>query len=339
MKDFGIIVVTFIRDDVLFNCIESIRKFYRDVNIYVIDQGRSTYKKSKFLKDHRVNYLRLPYDSGLALSRNLGMLVSKEKYMVISDDDFVFTENTRLENWKRILDQRPWIGVAAGMVITRGQEWHYEHELRKFKTFYVMKDMKNIRWHNCDGIKYHYCDLTLNFFMLRRECWKDCPWDSEYKIVHEHLQYFLDMKDQGKWRVAYTPTVTAIHDKEPHCDEYEAHRTSRARKRISWLHYYQKTGVRFGIYVTKAEGGLKVIDLKTGELVSDHHLFINKISGDRQGSVVQGIYKKISEEIDAILEEAQPKPKEKELSEEELKLKALKNDFWRKRRERVQEAR
>lgn len=329
MNDFGIIIVTFIRDDVLFNCVDSIRDFYPDINIYVIDQGRPTYKKSKFFRDHRVNCVRVPYDSGLALSRNLGMLISKEKFMVICDDDFIFTKETKLENWQGILEHRPWIGLVGGSLITRGQEWHYEHDLEKFEKFYVMKEIKDRNWLSLDGINYHYCDLVLNFFMLRRECWLGCPWDSEYKIVHEHLQYFLDLKDQGKWRVAYTPSVVALHDKKPHCDEYEVHRGSWMRKRISWLYYFQKTGIRFGIYYTKAEGGLKVIDLKTGELVSDHHLFLNKAYGSH-GSVVQDLYKKISREIDSILEDqGQKKP----VSELDLKVQQMKKDFWEKRME------
>jgi hypothetical protein len=29
---------------------------------------------------------------------------------------------------------------------------------------------------------------VLNFFMLRRACWKDCSWDPYYKIVQEHVE-------------------------------------------------------------------------------------------------------------------------------------------------------
>lgn len=332
LNDVGIIITTFIRDDVLYPCVESIREFYPDIRIYVIDQGKTSYKKEYFLKNHHCDYIRIPYDSGLALSRNLGMYASKEKYMVICDDDFRFTKETKLENWRELMEARSSVGVAAGCLFTNGQEWHYEHELRKHKKFYIMKELDRIDWKTHKGIKYHYCDLVLNWLMIRRECWNDCPWDSEYKIVHEHLQFFLDLKDQGKWKVLYTPTVSADHERKPHCDEYEVLRGSRGRKRLSWLHYYRKTGIRFGIYLTKAEGGLKVIDLYTGEMVSNHHLFLNKIYGGAPDSPVQKIYAAIAKEIESLL----PDEKKKEikiLTEEQKKLQQIKDEFWKKRTE------
>jgi len=267
------------------------------------------------------------------------MIASKEKYMVICDDDFVFTERSRLENWKTLLLAHPEAGLAAGMLNTNGQDWHYEHELRKFEKFYVMKEYDEIKWKNHKGIKYHYCDLAMNWFMMRRECWEDNPWDSEYKIVHEHLQFFLDLKDQGKWKVIYTPTVHANHDKKPHKDEYEILRSSKGRKRLSWLHYFKKTGIRFGIYMTKAEGGIKVIDLLTGELVSNHHLFLNKVYGTNQETPVQRIYKKLTEEINRQLDNKLTiveKETRKQISKEEEKLQEQKNEFWKKRMERKQ---
>lgn len=333
LNDVGIIITTFIRDEVLYPCINSIRKFYPDINIYVVDQGNTSYEKELFIKKNKCNLIRLPYDSGLALSRNIGMIASKEKYMIICDDDFVFTERTRIENWKELLLAHPKAGIAAGMLNTNGMDWHYEHELRKFEKFYVMKEYDEIEWKKYKGIEYHYCDLALNWFMMKRECWEGNPWDSEYKIVHEHLQFFLDLKDQGKWKVIYTPTVHANHDRKPAHDEYEILRSSKGRKRMSWIHYFKKTGIRFGIYLTKAEGGLKVIDLLTGELVSQHHLFLNKVYGDNEQSPVQQIYKRIGEEIDACMNTAVVK-EEKVLNEEEEKLKNQKDEFWKRRMDR-----
>lgn len=338
LNDVGIIVTTFIRDPALFKCIKSIRQFYPDIKIYVVDQGKTSYEKETFLRRNKCNNIRLPYDSGLALARNVGMIASKEKYMIICDDDFIFLKKTRLENWKQLLCSHPKAGIAAGILNTNGLIYHYEHELRKFEKFYVMKEYDEIIWKRHKGIKYHYCDLALNWFMMKRECWKDCPWDSDYKIAQEHLQFFLDLKDQGKWKVIYTPTVLADHEKKPYSDEYEVLRASKGRKRISWIHYYKKTGIRFGVYITEAEGGLRVIDLLTGELVSDHHLYLTKTYGDSTESPVQKIYKAIRDEIDGTLETVEVE-KRRELSEEEKKLKEQKDEFWKQRIARKKERR
>jgi len=91
--------------------------------------------------------------------------------------------------------------------------------------------------------------------------------------------------------------------------------------------------------MTKAEGGIKVIDLLTGELVSNHHLFLNKVYGTNQETPVQRIYKKLTEEINRQLDNKLTiveKETRKQISKEEEKLQEQKNEFWKKRMERKQ---
>jgi len=336
MKDVGIVVVTFIRDNVLIGCLNSIRKFYPEISIYVVDQGKTSYHKEVFMFKNKINYFRVPWDAGLSASRNIGLSVAKEKYVMICDDDFIFTEKTKLENWKEILDAHPEIGLVAGQLITNGQRWNYEYNLEFFDNGYYMKEIRGVDWHETQGIPFHFADLVLNFFLMRKETWSDVPWDADYKVAHEHLNYFLDLK-KSKWKAAYTPSVIANHDRKPAQDEYEILRNSKERKKESWRTYFLKTGKRFGIYMIQAEGGIKVIDLATGGLVSQHSIFLEKVYG-KSVEVSDGA-KTAREIFDEVSKKSRKEAAKingtyKQLTEEEKALREKKALFWKKRYER-----
>jgi len=336
MKDIGIVIVTFIRDETLIDCLESIRKFYPDISIYVVDQGKTSHHKEAYMYQNRINYFRVPWDIGLSASRNIGCSLVKEKYIMICDDDFVFTEETKLENWREILDARPKVGIIAGQLISRGMRWNYEYDLELFGGGYILKEMRGIDWHEVNGIPFHFSDLVLNFFLMRKEVWNEIPWDADYKVVHEHVSYFLELK-KTKWKVAYTPSVVANHDKKPASEEYENLRSSKKRKKEFWRLYFLKTGYRFGVYMTRAEGGIKVIDLATGELVSQHSIWLEKAYGKLVD--ISEDAKTAHDVFDEIKKQAEKKVSKidgtyAELSEEEKLLKKRKDEFWKKRFER-----
>ena len=277
MKNVGILITTFERDKHLFDLVHSIRKYYDEIPIYVVDQGKSDDDKEKFLLNYGCDLIQIPWDSGLSLARNIGMKIMKENYAVLCDDDFVFTKNTKLERWYELLQSLPEVGIAAGALKQRDREWHYEHELELKEDRYIIKDFKKIDWKNYKGIPYFYTDLCLNFFMIKKQAWRENKWDIDYKVIQEHIHFFLSMKFNTKWKVIYTPKVMARHNKIHTGDEYDEMRASKQRKRRSWNIFYRKTGIRFAVHRLDQVGGLQVVDLSTGEAVSPHSLFLDKV--------------------------------------------------------------
>jgi len=277
MKNVGILITTFERDKHLFELVHSIRKYYDEIPIYIVDQGKSDDEKEKFLNNYGCDLIQIPWDSGLSLARNIGMKLMKENYAVLCDDDFVFTKNTKLERWYDLLQSLPNVGLAAGLLKQRGREWHYEHELELKKDRYIIKDFKKIIWKNHEGIPYFYTDLCLNFFMIKKQAWRDNKWDVDYKIIQEHIHFFLNMKFNSKWKVIYTPKVMAQHNKVFTGNEYDEIRASKQRKIKNWNMFFRKTGIRFAVHKLNQVGGLQVVDLATGEAVSPHSLFLDKV--------------------------------------------------------------
>src|SRR3990167_8820718 len=98
MNDITFIVSTFERVDCLKNLIKSIKKYYPDVPIFVADDSE---EKSEI---QGVEYYRLEFDSGLCIKRNFLLSKVKTKYFLLLDDDFIFTEDTRIEELVRVAE-------------------------------------------------------------------------------------------------------------------------------------------------------------------------------------------------------------------------------------------
>src|SRR6185295_12548719 len=70
--------------------------------------------------------------------------------------------------------------------------------------------------------KYFFCDTALNFALFRREVFDDAAvrWDTRFKCNGEHEDFYLNLKTQSSWRVAYHPGLVCRH-RRPRAPAYE----------------------------------------------------------------------------------------------------------------------
>ena len=76
MKNLTAILVTFLRDEYLEVCVESIKKHYPEIKVIIGDQSPSKEKK-KMYEGMGIKYYELEYDCGLCIARNY--LINKVK--------------------------------------------------------------------------------------------------------------------------------------------------------------------------------------------------------------------------------------------------------------------
>lgn len=244
MNDTAILVTTFLRDSILYRCIQSIRRYYPDIAIFVGDNGHPSKTKEEFCAKERCELIELPFGIGVTGARNQGISrISRQyPYIVLVEDDIKFTLETKLEVWHTVLEAHPDIGVVGGRLLhpSKGGQ-HYEADVWiRDKTFYIRK-VPNPQWHQINGIRYCFYDIVLNFFVMRREVWWDCPWDEQFKVALEHADWFYELKQTGKWQVAYTPQVAAIHARPANIPEYDKYRW----RRKAWTLFAQKWNVEW----------------------------------------------------------------------------------------------
>ncbi|GAH61354.1 unnamed protein product, partial [marine sediment metagenome] len=177
MKDIAILITTFLRDNALFACVKSIRKLYPDVTIFVADTGHESRAKDDFCFDHKCELLKLAFDSGVCFAKNEGVdrIPDNYKYIFICEDDIVFTEETRLEVLREILEKRPQIGIVGGSLKKvkkyETKEQGYEATLRMENDTIYLEKVEKPQWRKLGDVRFFYCDIIPNVFLMRRDIW------------------------------------------------------------------------------------------------------------------------------------------------------------------------
>ena len=248
MRDTAILVTTFLRDSLLFRCIESIRQYYPDTAIFVGDNGKPDEAKTAFCDKHNCTLINLPFDLGVAGVRNASLrkIPKRFKYIVICEDDIVFTPETSIETWRAVLDAEPGVGLAGGRLkVSDSATQHYEADAWIEGNTHYIRAVKKPAWKTLDkhGVRYFICDLILNVFLMRREVWEEVKWDDQFKTAFEHSDFFLRLKyeqDENGYpvfnkngtlrkrrksiRAAYVPSVWAYHNSKGEGDNYAGYR-------------------------------------------------------------------------------------------------------------------
>lgn len=225
MKDSCVLITTFLRDDALFACVESIRKIYPDIAIFVVDTGHESKAKEDFCFEHKCKLLNIHFDVGVCVARNeaFDKIPNNYKYVFVCEDDIVFTKETKLEVLREILEKKSQVGIV-GCLLKRVRRGHvtdqdYEATLHiKDDTIYL-EGVEKPQWRKLGDVRYFHCDIISNVFMMRREIWKQIRWDERYGTTPEHTDYFLLLKHNTDWKVAFTDSVSMEH----HVQEYKTH--------------------------------------------------------------------------------------------------------------------
>lgn len=226
-REIAIIIPTFLRDNKIKKLIESIQTLYpKDwYRLYIADQGYSSIEKNNYYQNlrkeqHFVTYL--PFNCGLSYIRNYLIKQTKEPFILIVDDDFIFDENTKIQNFITILNHKSDIGVVGGDLEGHGG-YHYKLIKMDDKFYYIRTNPKEWYYTNktylLKPVSFWYCDIVLNFALFKREVFDDLIWDNDLKLC-EHTYYYWNLKKKNKWKVAYTPSVKANHQTEQNSTEY-----------------------------------------------------------------------------------------------------------------------
>jgi glycosyltransferase involved in cell wall biosynthesis len=218
-REIAIIIPTFMRDNKLKILIDSIKQhFHPDwYRLYIADQGLFSLEKEKYyqeLKKEGHFYTFLPFNCGLSYSRNYLVNKSSEPYILIVDDDFVMTSQTRLDYFIDILNSDAQIGIVGGDLLNRNP-YNYHLCLDKVnnKIYYIrLKTKESLTTKTVirPMISFDYCDIVLNFALFKREIFTDIKWDNNLKLA-EHSDMYLRLKRLKKWKVAHTSCVKADH--------------------------------------------------------------------------------------------------------------------------------
>lgn len=218
--DTPFLIKTIDRPETLARLLRSLRKFYPEELVFIADDSEDHEPVNALCEAYACKVLHLPPDVGIGVGRNelfdaaasLGCEIA-----VLLDDDFIFTEQTRVAPLIAYV-RAGLCDVAAGTVLQQGQMSHYEGSMRLKDGQLLLKAQRSpggpIR-----------VDIAYNFFAARVEKVNEVRWDEALKVC-EHQAFFLRLQAAGG-TVMYDPAVVVDHypDKNP---AYSKWRHSRA---------------------------------------------------------------------------------------------------------------
>lgn len=215
-----VIVKSFRRFPALVRLVRSIRKQYPTLRIRIVDDSHADGSMSDALQYLQsldaVSVHIAPFDSGLPAGRNLGVQKSAADFVIICDDDFVFTSQTNIVAMLNPIE-KDHADICGGLVRMDGKKaenWCGEFSWngdQNGKRNLILKPLST-RTQTIDGYSFRRSDITFNFFAARRETLLNNPYDEQYKITSEHLDSFLTWHEKDvPLRVSYTTDCIAGH--------------------------------------------------------------------------------------------------------------------------------
>ncbi|KAH3758318.1 glycosyltransferase family 2 protein [Pelomyxa schiedti] len=200
------VVKTLDRADCVEELLVSLRARYPSARVIVADDGplspaaqpddaspRSTRSAASRAG---AEFMRMPRDAGLSASRNALVDRVGTEYFALLDDDFVFTEDTRIEKLMEVLDKRDDLDIVSGGLFTTEIEF-YDYA----GMIGVEGDAIRMRYGDYGpvpgfGPECKKVDVVANFFLARTAVVKKLRWDDSLKLG-EHQDFFLRAKFAG----------------------------------------------------------------------------------------------------------------------------------------------
>ena len=205
-SDVTICVTAFKRPRHLKQLLDSIKSHYPLAKVLVADNGDEP------ISYPGVDYTQLPFDCGLSASRNYLVKQVTTPYFLLLEEDFVVDERCRVDKMLDILTSRPDIGVVGGMheASYRGPARGQPFVLNGIE---LIDPGKKTQHKTKQGSKFNVAEFVSNFALFRTEMARQNPWNEQLKIG-EHSEFYLNVKRDGNWIVAFTQESQIGHDKE-----------------------------------------------------------------------------------------------------------------------------
>lgn len=202
-KNITALIKTFRRPKSLQLLLESIRQFFPDLRVVIVDDSPIPLNDTN-LGNH-VQYIHTDYDIGLSAGRNFGLDFIQTKYVLLLDDDFLFTPRTQIGKMYDVLEKTDFSLVGGTLL-------DYGYVSRRFHGCFGEKDgvlQLNIETNKGFAFGYPLYDFVLNFFMGKTSHIKQVLWDEDLKLG-EHEDFFLRFVQKG-YKVTALPSVVAEH--------------------------------------------------------------------------------------------------------------------------------
>lgn len=226
LSNLTALIKTFERPTILKRLVVSLRNFYPDLKIIIVDDSKNP------LKIDQTEYLILPYDSGVSAGRSAGLKKVKTPFTLLLDDDFIFYYNSGLRQAMQAMHQHTEIDIMGGKVIKLP---HFAvNDYRQAKIFPTASEPVHPPGSFIGP--FPVFDKVPNFYLARTERLRLVDWDSSLKR-QDHADFFT--RARGILTSVYNKNLRCLHAQTPYLDPYMRNRLNLENDRkILRMRYY-----------------------------------------------------------------------------------------------------
>lgn len=217
MQRFTVLTKTFERPTAAKNLVASVRRFYPDIPIVVVDDSREPSAIPG------VTYLRMPFDSGASAGRNFGVAHVATEFTFYCDDDHEFTEVIDLLKLRTLLDNH-----ALDILAVNADDWSPPAFFEVKPNGLHLYQRQPVRW--ADGVEIY--QVIPQRFLARTASLRACPWP-EWMKTEEHWAWLFE--NRNKLKIGYLPQVEMRHrHKDFNTPSYDEYRFGRMHFQAEW---------------------------------------------------------------------------------------------------------
>ncbi|KAM8845390.1 beta-1,4 N-acetylgalactosaminyltransferase 2-like isoform 2-T2 [Spinachia spinachia] len=179
---------TFLRYPQLRMLLNSIRQFYSNIKVIIADDS---FEPENITGEHIEQYI-MPAAQGWFAGRNLAVSQVTTKYFLWVDDDFVFTEDTKIEKLVEIMEALPELDVLGGRVQQNQFYFSLIYEEGEEMEGGCLHRKSQGKFNPLPG--YPGCfraSGVVNFFLARTQSIRSVGFDPKLQRV-AHSEFFMD---------------------------------------------------------------------------------------------------------------------------------------------------
>ncbi|KAG8006694.1 Beta-1, partial [Nibea albiflora] len=179
---------TFLRYPQLKVLLNSIRRFYSDIEVIIADDSF----EPEHIKEEHIKQYFMPPGQGWFAGRNLAVSQVTTKYFLWVDDDFVFTEKTKIEELVEVMEAIPELDVLGGSV--QGNQYYFSlrYEEGQEEEGGCLHRKLNDKFHSLPGYpQCFFASGVVNFFLARTDAVMKVGFDPKHQRV-AHAEFFMD---------------------------------------------------------------------------------------------------------------------------------------------------
>jgi hypothetical protein len=214
------LIKTFERPRIVQRLVASIQRLYPELRIVVVDDSREPSVMDG------AETIAMPYDSGIAAGRNAGLRQVRTKYVLVLDDDYVLSRQTRLSDALALMERFPEIDIMGGQLVDL--PLYSRRPLREVAgaIYPTEARARTAIGSSIGGLL--VCEKVPTFFIGRTERIALVSWDPALKRI-DHADFFT--RAFGVLTTTFNPHLRCFHARTPFDDRYMAKRLDLAESR------------------------------------------------------------------------------------------------------------